>query len=659
MTEWRAVRVSTSTVEPDLYDVTVTDSVNRFARSATLKIDDPDGTKKSKYPRGERVEVEYSKDGGSTYTRRFAGFLLEPATQKSVDGGRSIVEVEVLGYDNLFRRRDLYETYSSQSISSILEDLIRNNTSIKWVPGNVDVVNDKTISREFRGERVEKAIGELAGISGSEDYGVNDDLEFFFRPESIDRAPADITDGDWIDYDLPESGKRSVNKVRLFYGESGSKSSVIVEDRSEQLSLKNELNAPSRVVIEETATYPEISSEATARRKAEEILRGRSQTQTGSVTTVEREAVEAGEVFRLEISEKGIDTDFRVAEIEYQWRQGLTKLKVAENSGNVSDLLVGLADSVSRVSARDADPTASFTRFLELPAEAQVSESIEVREIDFKDKTFIAGITRDTPGIDTRDDEEFARISENRTTTTASDDGALTVEALNALRDVWQGDSAPTLDVIAAGKDDSPASKADDTLGNRQDDAGATAAARGRYDILFATSLPVRAVGIDTFYEFGLFTSNGDLHYRTTTQKINAEVDRVEVNITWTFEDASPRGVVTNNGQETWRDLYLGDGSAPSDMAVGTGTADPVEADTALASQVDEQALTETADEGQGETSVVSRWSTSEINSNDLTEIGEENGDDELLTRIVFESLSKTSDFALEVNHETTIQNKT
>lgn len=636
--------------EGELYDLTLTDSVNRFARKASLKIDDESGDKKDVYPRGVRVEIYYSRDSGDTWTRRFAGFCPEPA-EETTSSGASIIEAEVVGYDNLFRRREVYKTYTSTSVSTILNDLITTFTAINYNASKVEVVDDVSITREFRGERVEEALAELSSISATEEYGVDNDFEFFFQPEDTARAPEDILEGDWLDYDLPEKGKRSINNVRVFYGESGSKSSVIVEDRGDQLQLKDTLDAPRNPVIQKTATYPEISNETAAKNKAEQILEDNSQVQTGDVTSFNREEVTAGEVFRLQIPEKNIDDDFRVAEIEYSWKKATSTFTVAENVGEIQELLVDIADDVNRVSARDADPDAAFTRFLNLPLSAEVTNSLSVKARSPDDDAFIPGFSYDVAGF-SRDTPGFR---ENRTTVTENS-GKLTVEALNSLRDVWQGETAATQDAIAIGDGSSPASQTDGSLDNELKRGSVTTAKVNNQGIEFTASFS--ADTLSTLSEYGLFVGNGDLHYRGVSDSLDVSgVNTVSVEFTWRWQDDSDvRGVLTTTGQQRWRDLYLGASSQPSDMVIGTGTTSPDVSDSSLGNQVGEAAVS-TSDKQVGVTTMVARWAADEINGNDLSEIGEENSSDELLSRQTFEPLSKTSDFALEVNHRTKIDN--
>lgn len=659
-TVWRVKRQPTAAVDTDVYDVTpLKDTVNNYADAATIKLDDDTGNKKADYPRGQRVEVEYSTDGGTSFTRRWAGFVQDVSDAQ--EGGADIVELAVVGYDHLLRRRPVYENYSSQSISTILNDLVTQYTAVDWVAGNVDIVNDKTISFDFQGEKVDKALQLLASESGNEDYGVNNDFEFYFTKQETDRSPVDILDTDRLDYDLPEKGKRAVNRVRVFYGQSGSESSVIVEDREAQKALKDQLGASRRVVISEEETYPEIGSESAAYAKAQDILTEKSQILTGTVTTFGRYGMDAGDVFRLQISEKNIDTEFRVAQIEYHWLKDKTVVTVAENTGDVEDMLVNLADDVQRVSARDADPDATFTRFLALESGATVDVSGTVEQQVAASDAFQAGFGRSTAGFQNADTLGFRIASRS---TVAASTNAATTATLNMLRDLWQGGSVTDLTHLAVGSGSDGATVADANLSAEITRNPVTTSRVGNAGVAFSFAFAPGGSLADgpDITEAGVFdaASGGTLFHKMTHDAVDHTSETsTTITIRMTLDDDADRaGVFTATGQERLRDLFLGEtGHEPTDMVYGTGTTAATESDTALGSKVTESAIDSFADKQTGVSDVVDRLGTSEQNGVDLAELGEENTNNELLTRIVFEALAKTSSFALESNHRAVFTN--
>lgn len=653
LVEWRAVRQASGTVDSDLYAIEpLRLAFNRWASSVTALFDDTDGTKIDDYPRGQRVEFDYSTDGGSSWTTRTAG-IVQNRTQKT-DGGIPHLQVDLVSYDHLLRRREVFKTYTSASISTILEDLITNFTSITWNAVNVTIQNDATITREFKGTRVDEAISELAATSANEEFGVNLSLEFFFEQQNTTAAPA-LTDGEIADHDLPTKGKQAVNQFRLFYGASGSESSVLVEDREAQRELKQQLGAPRRVVISDYDTMPEISTEDRAKAVATQRLDDRSELQTGTVKAFRRLDTDPGDVISLTISDAGIDgEDYRVAQVDHQWNT--TELTIAENAPNIDDLLVGLSDSLSNVRARDADPSASFTRFLSLESGVEASVSATVIQRTHAAGAFTAGFADGgTAGFA---DGDTAGIQYNGRSEQTDDARVATAALLDTLRDLWQGAAGPGISHLGVGGSDAAPSRSDTALDQELDRRALDQwSAEGSTTAFAETSFAPGGDLADgaSIEEAGPFdaASGGSLYARVAlpaTNHTGSTETVVQLRVTLDT-DSDLQGVITTTGQQRLRDLLVGEtGHEPTDMAYGTSTTAVAESDTALGAKVGETAIDSMTDRETGVTDVVDRLGTGELNGNDIAEIGEENAANELLSRLVFEPLSKTSSFALETN---------
>jgi len=80
--QWQFVRATDGRVDDDLLSIRMTDSFNRFARSAEVTLEDPDSTKKDEYPRGTLVELEVSIPELYPFARRFAGFVQDHERDK-------------------------------------------------------------------------------------------------------------------------------------------------------------------------------------------------------------------------------------------------------------------------------------------------------------------------------------------------------------------------------------------------------------------------------------------------------------------------------------------------------------------------------------------------------------------------------------------------
>lgn len=707
-TTLRLKRQPSGTADADLMDTRpLRDAVNRLASSAEVLLEDRDGTKISDYPRGQRVEVEYSTDGGSTFTRRWAGFV-QDRTRKT-QGGVDRVVLQLVGYDHFLTTRSVFKAYTDTRLDALVEDVVKNFTPVQWVAANVTLENpSKTITRDFQGETPRDILSEVTSISADEDFGVNDDFEFFLEKRETQRAGRDITDGDWISYDLPEKGSAAVNRVELFYGAPGSRSRVIVEDRAAQRDLKAKLDASSNVVISKEVTFPEISNEDAAQDKANEILNKREPVLQGPVRIpLGGFEMDAGDVFRLQIGEKNLDADFRIAEILYHWTRGIAELIVAEDVADVEDLLVELSGTVQRVSARDADPDATFTQFLtlkggvvvnsdpgftkvEIDADALTlgmsgadegavgftsSEQIGFGKTSTRTSTFrLITLDADTliPGLGTGDTRQMGfggdTLGLGRDDTVEDVDFSkiiVTNTLLNHLRDAWQGETIPAIETVAVGTGSSDPSVADTDLESQVLEEDTLRQRHGSPDRVAwaARILPEAGLQEASVTEWGIKDANGDLVLRCTFDEVNPSRGQLLLLATREIleDDPDRLGVITDLGVENLVDLLLGtgDGAPPTEMRFGTGTTDAATGDTSLESPIAaSDASLETEDKRAGQTSVIGRLGTGEGNGHDISEEGEENSADEVLTRVVFEAVSKTSDFALETNHPLIAGNK-
>ena len=76
-----------------------------------------------------------------------------------------------------------------------------------YVAGNIDVGDEQELTRSYQGEAVETVLRDLAFKSNNEDFGVNDDLEFFFRERETVHIDRGIDNTQWFNYDIPELGR--------------------------------------------------------------------------------------------------------------------------------------------------------------------------------------------------------------------------------------------------------------------------------------------------------------------------------------------------------------------------------------------------------------------------------------------------------------------
>lgn len=367
-----------------LYDVYTKRAFNRFANEAKAWLDDPDGNLDDTFDYGTKVQLEVKTSATGSFSRNFAGYVAGNPTR---DDQRTTVDI--LSFDAFLRERTVNRGYSSRSVSYILEDLITNLTPVSWASGShVNVNDDKTITREYRGAKLDKVINELSNISNTDSWGANFDNEFYFRPTGSDNAPVDFLDGRYFNANISEDGKKAVFKVVLYYGdvsEDGSTDNrdvVEVEQLNEQENLGNKLGTDP-VVIELPKYYPQIDNKDAAKAKAEDILARHQPLLVGELDTWEAFEVEPGQITRFEFPDRSVDEEFRVAQIEHRWLEDTTTVKLAENEAGVLDTLVQVSDEVARLDARGQDSTAVADRSPQFEEELELSHSLQITRRDY------------------------------------------------------------------------------------------------------------------------------------------------------------------------------------------------------------------------------------------------------------------------------------
>ena len=261
----------------ELLDCWVQDAFSRFARTAEVTVYDPDSAMES-IPLDTPVELWVSEDGGRLRLR-FGGFISKTSNDADTTTWK------LLAHDFWLRRRTVFKTYLEQPISQILEDLVTTLTPLTWDPALVAVTYDKTLTQTWKGDPLDVVLAELSVASDGEEFGADDQMRFFFRPRRSSRSPRDFVEGEYLDAEFEDDAQAEVNKVTIYWGQSGATGAVSVQDRASQLRLQQQFGAPRPVVVEVVKTYPELASEAEARQKAAAILADRQVIRTGTVTT--------------------------------------------------------------------------------------------------------------------------------------------------------------------------------------------------------------------------------------------------------------------------------------------------------------------------------------------------------------------------------------
>jgi hypothetical protein len=641
MTEWRVERNNTEFVD-NLFDVEVTDALNRFGRHAIAYIDDSAGEKFDKFPRGTRVDFEYSTDGGSTFQNRFSGYVVE--TTEANRSGADALEVEAYSFDHFLRRNTNERDLSGKTISTALQELIQDFTPVTYDASLVTVENDETLNRGFRGDKVDTIIDTLSSKSTNEEFGVNDAIEFFFRPRETEKAPRSIDNTQWLDYDLPEKGKEAVNEVKVFYNDGND--AVIVDDGNDKQELENTLNTPKPVTLESELQFNDITTQEAAKEKAEQVLNERATTLTGTVTTFDLFDASPGDVIDVEIVERGLDSEFRIAAIEYRWGPDETILTIRENKGGQTDKLVRLVDRLDRVELRTADRDAVATRFLE-PGTTEIDFEVTVDVVIRRSSNarFQPGFGRDTIGFGREDlgfgNEPDTFVSEKIT--------RVTNVFMNAVRDAWKGDTPPAIDTVALGSGDSTPSRSDTSLDVQEATSSVSNTLnRGLNGVRFSGEITFSAE--TTIAEAGLLDGS-NLHSRSTIDEITVDAN-LPTDVIYNIQpilNTSTAGVLTDTGLTTVVDIAANDSpDTPDQYLFGSDDTDAQQSDTSLGNLL----ATEPIDRYEtGSPSVVSAFGSlgsSQLVGSTLAEMGLENSANELLTRVTFADVVKESGQVIE-----------
>lgn len=563
-TIWRISKDGGTTYEPDLFDVEITDTANPFGNYAVAYLDDTEGDKFDKYPRGTRVDFEVSYNAGTTFFERFAGFVVE--RRETDENGADTLEVECYSFDQLLRRGTVSRDTSGQSIAAALKQIIQEDTALTWNADLVNVVDDQQLTRNFRGEKVENAIQSLAQKSANEQFGVSSEVEFYFRIEEFAPAPRDIDNSQWLHYDIPERGKRSINEVTVWF--AGGEESVTIADGGDKQELQDSIGTADPITFSQEVTREDITDIDNARDVAESILNKKAPLLTGTVTTYGLLSTAPGDVVNIEIVPRGINEEFRIAEVKYKWGTDETILTIVEKRGNNDDWKKAVTDDLSRVEMRPANRDAINNRVTNTNVAAVISTSGTVESAGFERVT-------------------------------------LTNTARNKLRDAWGGEAPLSIAEIAVGNGDKPPNRTQNSLENELARDTVTEALPDSKTVEYTAS--VSADG--PVEEVGLFDADGNLIMRAVTGTpvydetsggseplgsaqfgesllgTASPPNVFDVTITLPVSDDATinRGVLTNVGQTSVRDILADNApTLPTQYAYGDDGSPVSETDTSL-----------------------------------------------------------------------------
>jgi len=525
-------------IERTAYNVDpVVDTANPFGDYGVFKADDTGGDIFDLYPRGERVE--FYPPGRDT--PRLTGYVVE--RRELEQNGADVLEVEAYSFDQFLRRNTVTNDQRGNSITEALEDIVTTDTPVSFVAGNVEVEDGQQLTRSYRGEPVEDVLRDFAFKSGNEEFGVNDDLEFFFRPRETRHIDRGIDRTQWFNYDIPELGKETINEVEVWFAD-GDKS-VVVDDGTDKLDLQDSLGLPDPGTQRAELQRPLITDVADAEDIGRKYLKFRTATLSGTVTTFDLYDAEPGDTIDVSIPPRGIDTEFVIAAVEYRWGRDETELTVVERRGDVDDILADLSDSVQRNKMEGANRDAVQNRITTTNATALVDVTVAAD-----------GNAPDATRV----------VNDGR----------------RAIRDAWAGDAPPDVTTLVVGDDNSGLSRSNTTLRNQTASTSVTQSLPDATSVTFSASVTETGVA-----ELGLEAADGTLLTRATFDSPVSLSGTVTVTLSVNNDGSVSRGVLTTDGQTGVRDVLADNSPAlPDTYAYGDGQSGVSESDTALDNQL-------------------------------------------------------------------------
>jgi hypothetical protein len=545
MVTWELIRDGSDNIDT-LYDVELTDTANPFGDFAICKIDDSGGELFDKFPRGTRIELQVTPTDATTAISKFVGFVVERRGLNQA--GADALEIEAYSFDQFLRQNTVSNDLRGLSLFDALKSIVTNDTPVDFVAANVAVGDPQEVTRSFRGEKVETALQALAFKSQDEAFSVNDNLEFTFGPRETRHIDRGIDDTFYFDYDIPELSNESVNEVEVFFDEGNRR--VLIDDGQDKLDVQNALGLPEPATQRAEIQRPQITDIGDAEDEGRQFLELRNATLTGQVVTFGILESEPGDTINVQITARGIDTEFTIASVQFLWGRDETILTVVERKGNDnSEVIVRLSESTKRVEMEGADRDAARNRITSTEA--------------------VAGIN---PVVSTL----AASADEVRVTNTLR----------NITRDGFAGGPLPDIDTIAVGLDETGLSRSNTSLGNRIDTASASQSFPSASSVEYSATVSAP----DGFQEVGLFDSSGNLLVRAI---YNDTQFNTNISVRLDIDDASgPRSVVTIEGQETVRDIIADSNPVlPDKYLYGTGDSAPDEFGASLDNRVTSQSL--------------------------------------------------------------------
>lgn len=314
-----------------LLDVEVEDTQRKDDKKATATVLDQDGS--ASYPKGTEVTLDVSDATVSNLTR-FRGWV------SGTDRRDGRLALDLNSFDTLLFNTFTH-SFENASLDTILWTLITEYTPIGWTPAAVNIPNNRTLTRDWRGVSLNQAIGEIAALAGGAQWGVRESANFllqpitfplnrnifYFEPEGDGDAPRDFTDTDWIDYRFLQNHKTEANKAIVYYGQGENRRRVVANDTNSQATLGSNMGLAGGVETTVSKYYPQLTNQSFARDIAEALLEQHPTRETIELTTWAGFDVYPGQTARVVIPEHNIDEERTVSYCRYRYRDDETVIR--------------------------------------------------------------------------------------------------------------------------------------------------------------------------------------------------------------------------------------------------------------------------------------------------------------------------------------------
>ena len=459
----------------------------------------------------------------------FKGFL------EKFEWKENITYIEGRSYATLLFARRASKSYTSQTASAILSDLI--TTYIPEISTAGIQSTAQTLTRNYIGDVIGKIAERLANLEGYQWY-VDENKVFHFEPKGYPTSSVSLdyaTTNGFLDYKFLTEGTRVKNQIHV-YGKpkqpDGTGGIYAVVRDGDSISKYG--------VIEAEIVDPSISSvDEAIERAEEELARSKKVLQRGTLLLKGRSDIKAGEIITLSIDELGIsNASYLVLSVKHTYKPHFTELSIAELSIDVLDILAEEIARMSQIDARDKDTSVTATKVEKIIEDVQVTAQLTI------EKRTVSGATQ----IESNFIVETSKIEQIPTTTwTTLQVVNMTVVngGLDLIRDrfaqLGTPGSQPTH--IAVGTDNTPVSPTDTALGTeiarKAFDSGyPLASGTGSVDVRVSFT---SAEAVGTLKEVGVFNAStgGTLVSRAVISDLpKSSSEELRLTVRFTFTNA-------------------------------------------------------------------------------------------------------------------------